>query len=78
MFLTTTDAARRLGVSQRRVQALIGAGRLPAERYGRDWLIRVDALAAVRDRKPGRPPGRRDRTASPTRWTGPNKMPPRR
>ena len=54
-MLTTRDAAERLGVTVRRVQALIKAGRLPATRIGRDWLIAPDALAAVAERKPGRP-----------------------
>lgn len=53
--ITTTDAAARLNVTVRRVQALIKAGRLPAHRIGRDWLISTDDLARVQDRKPGRP-----------------------
>lgn len=57
-MLTTTDAAVRLGVTVRRVQALISAGRLPAERVGRDWLIQERHLARVSERKPGRPPKR--------------------
>lgn len=58
-YLTTAEAAARLGVSVRRVQALIEAGRLPARKYGRDWLIPETALAAVAERKPGRPPARK-------------------
>jgi excisionase family DNA binding protein len=53
--LTTKQAAAALGVSLRRVQALINAGRLKAERVGRDWLIPARALEQVRERKPGRP-----------------------
>lgn len=55
-ILTTTEAATRLGVSPRRVQALIKAGRLPAQKLGRDWMIRAQDLKLVEDRKPGRPP----------------------
>jgi len=55
-FLTTAQAAGRLGVSVRRVLALIAAGRLAATRYGSAWLIAPAALAAVATRKPGRPP----------------------
>jgi excisionase family DNA binding protein len=53
---TTTTAAAKLGVTPGRVRAMIAAGRLQATRAGRDWLIEPEALAAVRDRKPGRPP----------------------
>jgi excisionase family DNA binding protein len=55
-MLTTKTAAERLGVTTRRVQALIASGRLPAERIGRDWLIDERALSRVANRKPGRPP----------------------
>lgn len=53
--LTTKQAAARLGITPRRVLALIGAGRLPATRIGRDWLIEERHLARVGERKPGRP-----------------------
>lgn len=53
--LTTTHAARLLGISRRRVLTLIAAGRLPARKHGRDWLIRSRDLIHVADRKPGRP-----------------------
>jgi excisionase family DNA binding protein len=53
--LTTNGAADELGVSRARVLALIRTGRLKAEKMGRDWMIRRRDLAAVRDRKPGRP-----------------------
>lgn len=55
-LITTAQAAGQLGVSVRRVQALIKARRLPAERIGRDWLINEFHLADVAERKPGRPP----------------------
>lgn len=38
-LLTTAQAAERLSVSVRRVQKLIQAGRLPANRLGRDYVI---------------------------------------
>jgi chromosome partitioning protein len=55
MELTTDQAAAQLGISVDRVRALIHAGRLPAEKHGRDWLIRADHLALVRVRRAGRP-----------------------
>jgi excisionase family DNA binding protein len=54
-LLTTEESAERLGVTKRRVQAMIRDGRLPAEKMGRDWFIREEDLALVADRKPGRP-----------------------
>ena len=54
-LLTTKQAEERLGVNDRRVTALIREGRLPAEKVGRDWLIREKDLAKVKDRRTGRP-----------------------
>ena len=57
-MLTVEEVARRLGVSRRRVQALVQAGHLPAERLGRQWVVRAAALERaenMRVRQPGRP-----------------------
>lgn len=54
-LLTTSEAAERLEVSRRRVLALIDAGRLPAQKFGRDYMIDESDLKLVEDRKPGRP-----------------------
>ncbi len=54
--LTTRQAAERLGVTVSRVRHLVLEGRLPAEKFGRDLVIREDDLELVADRKPGRPP----------------------
>lgn len=54
-LLTTKDAAKKLGVSDGRVRAMIIAGRLPAEKFGRAHLIREEDLKLVRNRRPGRP-----------------------
>ena len=37
--ITTTEAAALLGVTPQRVRALIKAGILQAEKFGRDWQI---------------------------------------
>ena len=55
IMLTTPQVAARLGVTVRRVQALIHAGRLPSQQLGRDHLIKESDLKLVADRKPGRP-----------------------
>jgi excisionase family DNA binding protein len=54
-LLTTKEVAERLGVTVRRVQALIQAGRLPAQKVGRDFLIQEKDIKLIEDRKPGRP-----------------------
>jgi excisionase family DNA binding protein len=56
ILINTTEAARRLGISRRRVLALIAGKRLPAWRLGREWQIELPDLAHVRDRRPGRRP----------------------
>lgn len=54
-LLTTREAAERLNISLRRVRALIEAGKLPSQQFGRDHLIKEFDLKLVEDRKPGRP-----------------------
>jgi excisionase family DNA binding protein len=54
-FLTTKQAAEKLGITPRRVQALIEANRLPAQKFGRDYQIREKDLKLVENRKRGRP-----------------------
>lgn len=54
-LLTTRDAARELGIGDRRVRALIAQGRLKATKVGGVLLIARADLAAVRDRPPGNP-----------------------
>ena len=56
MKLTTRQASEILGISRRRVRALIKAGRLTATKFGRDWMINEKDLKEVAVRKPGRPP----------------------
>ena len=63
-LLTTPEAAERLGVTVTRVQQLIAAGRLPAEKMGRDYFIREEDLKLVADRKPGRPPKAAEKPAA--------------
>ena len=61
-FISTKEAAAKLGISARRVQALIAAGRLPAEKIGNSFAIREIDLALVNGRKNGRPVPRPERT----------------
>ena len=58
-LITTIQAAELLGVSRCRVQQLVKAGRLPAQKIGRDLFIRFADLDAVRERKSGWVKGRK-------------------
>jgi excisionase family DNA binding protein len=59
-LLTTSQAAKKLGVSAGRVRQMVVDGRLPVVRLGRDNLIRAADLALVKNRKTGRPPKDKD------------------
>lgn len=54
-MLTTMEVATRLGISQRRVVALITSGRLPSQRVGKMHVVREKDLKLIEDRPPGRP-----------------------
>jgi excisionase family DNA binding protein len=55
-YLSVIDSAERLGISERRVRALIQSGRLPAERVGSRYLVHRRDLARPRAAgRPGRP-----------------------
>jgi excisionase family DNA binding protein len=55
-LLTTAEVAERLGVHRTRVNVLIKEGRLPAQRFGRAYLVNEKDLQLVTDRPVGRPP----------------------
>ena len=54
-LLTTKQVAERLGVTIKRIQAMIRDERLPAQKFGRDYMIKESDLRLVQDRRPGRP-----------------------
>ena len=55
-LLNTKEAAEKLGVSVRRVRALITEGKLYAHQLGREYAIEESALNSVQTYgKPGRP-----------------------
>lgn len=53
--LSVAEAARLLGVSVSRVHQRIGAGTLPAERIGRQWVVLSTDIHALRESSSGRP-----------------------
>ncbi len=55
-YLTTSDAAQRLGITTMRIRQLIAAERFPGAIHpGRDWLLPAREVFAYQRRKPGRP-----------------------
>jgi excisionase family DNA binding protein len=56
-YITTSEAAARLGITRQRIGQLVKAGRLPATSYGGGnlLLIRPADLAPLMHRKNGRP-----------------------
>lgn len=56
-LMNTKQAAEVLGVSERRIRALITEGKLMAQKVGRDYAIEESALDSVTVYgKAGRPP----------------------
>lgn len=55
-LLSTNEVAEKLGVTSIRVRAMIRNEQLPAQKIGRDYVIKESDLKLVEDRKPGRPP----------------------
>jgi excisionase family DNA binding protein len=55
-YLTTKEAAEKLGVSVGRVKQLIAEKRLPATKVGNTNLVKEEDLMLVEDRQNGRPP----------------------
>ena len=54
--LTTREVADRLGVTVQRVHQFIKDERLPAQKFGRDYIINEGDLKALDVRQTGRPP----------------------
>lgn len=54
-LISTKEASIKLKISIRRVQALIAAGRLPAEKIGNSLIIKESDLKLIKARKTGRP-----------------------
>lgn len=64
-LLSTDQAAERLGISGRRVRALIAEGKLEATYVGGGYVIEESTLETVKVYgKAGRPPKAKDETGS--------------
>jgi excisionase family DNA binding protein len=57
-LIGTSEAARKLGISPRRVAAMIEQGLIKAEKVGKTWIISDAEIIRIakRVRKSGRPP----------------------
>lgn len=53
--MTTSEAAKLLGISGTRIRQLIEAGVIPAERVGKIYVLKDRDVKAAKGRKPGRP-----------------------
>lgn len=69
-FLTTQDAAEKLGISTRRVIKLITDGRLPATRFGKSYMVNEADLKLVAERPTGRPPKAKDEASKAGKKSG--------
>ncbi len=59
-WISTQQAAEKLGVNDSRIRQMVRAGQLPAQQIGRAYLINESDLALVAERKVGRPPKPKD------------------
>jgi excisionase family DNA binding protein len=60
-LLSAEEAAERLSISPQQVRLLIRQGKLPAEKFGRDWVIKAGDVRQLKERpKTGRPRGAKD------------------
>ena len=59
-FIGTKEAAERLHISVRRIQAMISAGQLKAKKIGNSYAIQESDLRVLNGRKSGRPTQRQD------------------
>ncbi|WP_139361309.1 MULTISPECIES: helix-turn-helix domain-containing protein [unclassified Mycobacterium] len=54
-YMSGSEVAAHLGVSGRRVRALIASGRLPAHQVAGRWLVAADVVLGFRHKDGGRP-----------------------
>jgi len=62
-IVSVTAAAKELGLSNNRVRELIRAGKLPAQKLGREWAIIREDLEEFKntERPVGRPPKKKSK-----------------
>lgn len=55
-WMTTKDAADKLGVSDIRIRQFIDEGRLVAQKFGPMWMVSAESVKGFERQGPGRPP----------------------
>jgi excisionase family DNA binding protein len=45
MHITTTEAAKRLGLTDTRIRAMLDSGILQGEKFGPVWMVDADSVA---------------------------------
>lgn len=68
-MLTTKEAADQLGITPRRVNSLIEAGMLKAQKFGRAWMVDEASVRARKEAEPQRGRPRADEAADSARYT---------
>jgi excisionase family DNA binding protein len=58
-LLTTAETAQALGITASQVSLLIRQGKLPAEKHGRDWLVKESDLKNFERTPVGRSPSKK-------------------
>jgi excisionase family DNA binding protein len=53
--VTTTEAAKMLGVSGSRIRELLASGQIPGTKHGPVWVIRRRDVEAYKKLEPGSP-----------------------
>jgi len=67
-YITTTEAAERLGISSARIRQLVASGKLPAQKFGPVNMVLVTDLDLIRNRpSAGRPPKAPEPEAAPVK-----------
>lgn len=54
-YISTAEAAKRLGITPRRILVLISEGRITARKIGRTHIVDPASVAAFKPRPEGRP-----------------------
>ncbi|MBX7136198.1 MAG: helix-turn-helix domain-containing protein [Fimbriimonadaceae bacterium] len=77
-LMSGPEVAKQLGISERRVRAMIAEGSLPAQRMMGRWVIPTNAVASFRAKSAGRPMAEQSAWSVLRRLAGdPDPMPPR-
>ncbi len=69
-YITTTEAAERLGLSSARIRQLVASGKLPAQKFGPVNMVKVSDLELIRHRPAAGRPSTKAQPAQPAKRRG--------